>query len=403
MNNLTHDPKEHIKGLQQILISDTKKIGFLFGAGTSLAIKKGASRDSVVPGIQEMTKIIISSLTNPKHKSAISTVEKELNDDHLPINIENILSSVTQKEQVIGSGTLCGLNKNELKDLQNIIEKKIIEIVSVHKLKDSFINDLVHSDFAQWIKQANRKFPIEVFTTNYDYLFEIGFEFHNLSYFDGFIGGFEPFFDSNCVSETSSTKNWTKLWKIHGSLGWEIDKKFHKVIRKYNDNISSIVIFPSILKYDNSKKQPYVSFIDRLSNFIKQEDSILFISGYSFSDQHINDTILNALSYSQKSSAIGFYFDDFDESAPITIIGKSQPKLSIYGKKNAIIGNKFGKWKLTSEPSKEDSIQIDTYFDEDAMIPTSAWTGEGNFKLIDFALLVEFLSYLNYEKYKPVI
>lgn len=35
----THDPSEYIRGLQQLLISDKKKIGFLFGAGTSSAKK----------------------------------------------------------------------------------------------------------------------------------------------------------------------------------------------------------------------------------------------------------------------------------------------------------------------------------------------------------------------------
>ena len=32
--NKYFDPKEYIRGLQQILISDTIRIGFLFGAGT---------------------------------------------------------------------------------------------------------------------------------------------------------------------------------------------------------------------------------------------------------------------------------------------------------------------------------------------------------------------------------
>ena len=36
---ITHDPSEYIKGLQQLLISDKKRIGFLFGAGSSMAKK----------------------------------------------------------------------------------------------------------------------------------------------------------------------------------------------------------------------------------------------------------------------------------------------------------------------------------------------------------------------------
>ena len=31
------DPSEYVRGLQQLVISDKKKIGFLCGAGTSLA------------------------------------------------------------------------------------------------------------------------------------------------------------------------------------------------------------------------------------------------------------------------------------------------------------------------------------------------------------------------------
>ena len=31
---LNHDPSEYIRGIKQILISDKKRIGFLFGAGS---------------------------------------------------------------------------------------------------------------------------------------------------------------------------------------------------------------------------------------------------------------------------------------------------------------------------------------------------------------------------------
>ena len=39
MNIISYDPSEYIRGLQQLLVSDKKRIGFLFGAGTSLAKK----------------------------------------------------------------------------------------------------------------------------------------------------------------------------------------------------------------------------------------------------------------------------------------------------------------------------------------------------------------------------
>jgi len=65
-----------------------------------------------------------------------------------------------------------------------------------------------------------------------------------------------------------------------------------------------------LFKYDDSRKQPYVSFMDRLSKFVREDDGVLFTCGYSFSDQHINDLILNALEKSSTSRVIAFFFDE---------------------------------------------------------------------------------------------
>ncbi len=393
---LTHDPREFVRGLQQILISDTKRLGFLFGAGTSMAIKEGANKDSIIPGVKEMTDVIINSISESNYKNALEMIRKELEESRINYYIEYILSNIAQKEKVIGSEKLCGLNKDDFKILRKRIESKIIELVSVHKKKALFINDLLHCDFAQWIAQASRKTPVEIFTTNYDYLFELGFEYYNIPYFDGFVGSFEPFFSSSSVEDLEFLPQYTKLWKLHGSLGWDLDKESNKIVRRYQDD-STIILFPSLLKYDNSKKQPYVSFMDRLSQFIKKDDGVLFISGYSFSDQHINDVLINALERTRTSHVIALYFEDLNEDSHVTELGKIQPKLSIYGKNNAVIGGKFGSWKLKSEPASDDSIIISLYFDENAVEPDKIWTGKGNFKLQEFANFVKFLMYLKNE------
>lgn len=395
---LDHDPREFVRGLQQILISDTKRLGFLFGAGTSMAVKDGANKDSVIPGIKEMTQRIIDSISEEKYKKAIKMIEKELKELKIDFYIEYILSNITQKEQVVGNEKLCGLNKEEFKQLGKKIKKEMTKLASVHKKKDSFIDNLLHCDFAQWIAQASRKSPVEIFTTNYDYLLELGLEYYNVPYFDGFVGSFEPFFSSSSVEDLRFLPQYTKLWKLHGSLGWDLDKKTNKIIRRYQDD-STIIVFPSLLKYDNSKKQPYVSFMDRLAQFIKEDDGVLFICGYSFSDQHINDVLLNALEKTRTSHAIALYYDELNKDSHVAKLGMVQPKLSIYGKNNAVIGGKIGCWKLKTEPVKDDSIIISLYFDEDAIEPDKEWTGKGIFKLHHFANFVEFLTYLNYENY----
>lgn len=390
---LNHDPREFVRGLQQILISDTKRIGFLFGAGTSTAVKENGEKDSVIPSVKEMTKRIIDSISERKYKEALEIIKKELEESKIDFYIEYILSNITQKEQVIGNEKLCGLTKEDFEKLRRKIEKEIIKLVSVHKKKDSFISNLLHCDFAQWIAQASRKSSIEIFTTNYDYLLELGLEYYDVPYFDGFVGNFEPFFNSSSVEDLKFLPQYTKLWKLHGSLGWYLDKRSNKIIRRYQDD-STIIVFPSLLKYDNSKKQPYVSFMDRLTQFIKEDDGVLFICGYSFNDQHINDVLLNALEKTRTSHVIALYFDELKDDSHVTKLGLRQSKLSIYGENNAVIGGNFGSWKLKTKPAKDDSIIIDLYFDEDAIEPDKEWTGKGNFKLCDFANFVKFLTYL---------
>lgn len=91
----THDPSEYIRGIQQILISDKKKIGFLFGAGSSLATKNETSL--TVPAIGKMTSEIVEEVgkVNAKYKTALEEIKEELEEKNF--NIETILSNIEQK------------------------------------------------------------------------------------------------------------------------------------------------------------------------------------------------------------------------------------------------------------------------------------------------------------------
>lgn len=409
MSKLKHDPSEYIRGIQQILISDKKKIGFLFGAGSSLATKNGTSL--TVPAIGKMTSEIVDDVgkIDGKYKTALEEIKDELEEKNF--NIETILSNLEQKVLFIGKGTLNSLSKDEFTALIKEIKKGVRKKVSVHKNADDkivtkdIVSELVQTDFANWIGQAERKFPIEVFTTNYDFLFELGLEHREIPYYDGFCGSLRAFFNPESVEDFSFLSKQTKLWKIHGSLGWHFDKDTEKILRVSPDD-DDILIYPSTLKYKDSKKQPYESLLDRLSNFLKQDDAILITCGYSWGDEHINSRIISALKTNTTSHIIGLIFDKFDridEQSKISKIGLDNPKISVYASRSAVIGCSFGEWTLKSEPSKEDSVNIDLYFDEDAAIDPKeekkketkgeeVWTGKGEFILPDFSKLVRFLN-----------
>lgn len=134
---ITHDPSEYIRGIQQILISDKKKIGFLFGAGSSLAWKNDKSL--TVPAIGKMTTEIVEEVGkgNAKYKTALEEIKGELGENSF--NIETILSNLEQKVSIIGNGTLNSLTKDEFAELIKQIKKEVRIKVSVHKNDDDKI------------------------------------------------------------------------------------------------------------------------------------------------------------------------------------------------------------------------------------------------------------------------
>ena len=121
---IIHDPSEYIRGIQQILISDKKRIGFLFGAGSSLSRK--SEKSLTVPAIGQMTTEIVKTVgeVEGKYKTALEEIKKELSEQNF--NIETILTNLEQKASFIGGGTLNTLIKDDFKNL--IVEiKRMLE------------------------------------------------------------------------------------------------------------------------------------------------------------------------------------------------------------------------------------------------------------------------------------
>ena len=414
MNQHTHDPREHIRGIHQILISDKKRIGFLFGAGSSFATGvKGVN----VPAIDDMTKVIVDEIEtqSPEFAAAVKEIQAETEGNDLAFTIESLLSTIEAKRAVIGAGTLNGLDYTGFGDLANLVKTNVVTLVSVHDhLPPEERAKLAHAQLASWISKARRRFPSEIFTTNYDYLFEIALEDSGIPYFDGFSGSYEPFFCPEAVEDVESYPQLVKLWKMHGSLGWTYRERDQAVIRDRSATAESILIYPSHLKYSTTKKQPYVGLIDRLCAFLQQDDAVLFTCGYSFGDNHINERIVTSLRRGGNSHIIAMYFDELQNSACALADEKNKVrnlatrdtggKMSVYGCRHAVIGGKFGEWQLKGEPNSAETIRVNQYFDEDAAMPAlesgkgkgdERWTGKGRFLLPDFQKLTEFLNDLS--------
>lgn len=93
------------------------------------------------------------------------------------------------------------------------------------------------------------------------------------------------------------------LIKLHGSITWEKhDIEIYENINLKNDNdnksideANKVMIYPSPLKDRSTLMTPYSDLFRFLENSLFLNNSTLIVIGYSFSDDHINRVIYNAL------------------------------------------------------------------------------------------------------------
>jgi hypothetical protein len=354
MENI-HDPIKQIRFLSQTLSNDKKPLSFFISAGCPLGVKMPEGEWPLIPAIQELTQKVNQELLKPekselRYSDFIEEIEKEGKD---PENIELILSFARSLKDVSIGGAVRGFTQEELIN----IEKEICNIIA-GLINVELPNEITpYHKFASWIASIDRERAIEIFTTNYDLLIEQALEETFVPYFDGFVGARNTFFDLRAIEENAIPNHWTRLWKIHGSLNWyQSNNTVHRSTGENIQNQESHLIYPSHLKYDQSRKMPYLALIDHLTNSIKNESGILITTGYSFNDEHINDSILNALKANPTSMVIALLYGELSEYPRAVEIARRRPNISLWAFDKAIIGTKEGIWKPIDDFEKEDNI-----------------------------------------------
>lgn len=354
MNN-EHEIFRQVGYIQQTLSQDKKPIGIFIAAGCPLSVRVNEREedgkkvtDPLIPDVAGLTALIAKQLSsadneNPSHFDILLT-EMEADGISEP-NIETILSQIRALKQVAGKGTVKKFTEKDLIDLDELICKTISEVVD--KLLPNL--ETPYHGLAAWAKALDRDKPVHIFTTNYDLLTEQALEEEGCLYFDGFIGARKAFFDLGAVEDEKILHpRWARLWKIHGSINWRLDSN-KNIIRTYEkDDKQSYLIYPSHLKYDQSRKMPYLAMLDRLKDFIMSPSSALFIVGYSFSDDHINDIILQSLRSNPTAIIYSFIYGELEQAKYEKAIrcAKSTNNLSLIAFDKAIIGRKLGTWML---------------------------------------------------------
>lgn len=166
---------------------------------------------------------------------------------------------------------------------------------------------------------------IQLFTTNYDTLFEQAANNAGFTIVDGF-SYTQPrvfsgrFFDYDFVNrERSRLKNEESfiskvfhLYKLHGSLVWERDSNGRIIQTEKLDD--PLIIYPASNKYESSYEQPYFEMMSRFQQSLRKDNVLLIIIGFGFKDKHILSAILEAV---EQNPSFQLVIVDYNEKETI--------------------------------------------------------------------------------------
>ncbi|MFF7064195.1 SIR2 family protein [Pseudomonas sp. NPDC008258] len=371
MENTSHNPDQHMFGFRQLATNGRKKIGLLIGAGAPVSINVGDAENwkPLIPNIAGLEKIVLGDLTDSQRE-----VYNQIKSSFPDSNLEKVLSRVRMLAEVIGEGKLFDFTEKDFSALSEAICNSIRDVVS----QDLPLGKNPYSELVSWINGINRKYAVEIFTTNYDLLIENALERAKTPYFDGFSGSKSAFFDPSSISKNDLPPRWVRLWKLHGSIGWETNSKGEVV--RVPDSKNANMVYPSHIKYDQTQAAPFSSLFERLKNFILEPDTLILSAGFSFADAHISSRLLECLMANPTAALFAFQFNNLENESAAKELALKCPGISVFCSDGAVINGVEAKWKIGTPPTKNwHEIRAEYYKDS-------------KFLLGDFLRLARFLA-----------
>lgn len=152
-----------------------------------------------------------------------------------------------------------------------------------------------------------------IFTLNYDTLVEKAADAEGVVLLDGFVGTQSRVFrpesyeqDLYFPAETTEGRvhrfdRVLHLYKLHGSITWTakeptIDDPYGVQSGAVDiEGKGRLLIYPTPAKYGETLGMPYSELFRRFAGALSRPQSILFVIGYGFGDEHVNAIIRQAL------------------------------------------------------------------------------------------------------------
>lgn len=298
---------------------NAKHVAFLLGSGCSSAYDAGGRQVGILT-MQPLAKSLLLDMTSAKRITKsdrarlLASLGLDLGDPKYESNLEALMEVLFSYELVLGASKKPGADKilalirkiiNQVKDhvFQACTQGPYAEgDTTVHETYEHFYRRLV---------QRDRSLPRPwVFTTNYDLFSETAMDRNGIAYLNGFLGSVERRFNPATFRyalaeqldlssrKWNSVDNLVYFAKLHGSINWESrgDGLFPVVETPVTQARSErLLIYPTPAKQNASFASPYSDMFREFQTRVVREQSVLFVLGYSFGDEHVNNIIFQAL------------------------------------------------------------------------------------------------------------
>lgn len=327
-------------------ILKTDNVSFLLGAGVSLnvgglslanipkALEKalldkasGEQEGEVIPEWIMLFYKIVSALSKSDYffedRSELFQSSDEKDIEAIGLNLETCLCQMhtwhagmldATETLKMGGDVKLTIVKSHLVCLISEITDSLVKLLELPKEgKDAPL--YYHRKFIKKIltRPLNLR-RVNLFTLNYDTMIEQAGDSEGTILVDGFVGTLRRVFrpesyDIDFYFPAQTTEGRVHrfdralhLYKLHGSITWQScepdwENPFGLYATFYNQacHTGDTMIYPTPLKHGQALGMPYSELFRRFGNAIARSQSVLFVIGYAFGDEHVNAMIQQAL------------------------------------------------------------------------------------------------------------
>lgn len=325
------DEKAELIQRQMAEVLGAKNVSFLIGSGCSSLRREDVLGDIEELGISTMKFLAkdfqaqLASDVVPDDADVFVTKAQQtelIEKLGIDLKAEGISGNLEQMMAVLlNAGQFCRSSaKAEMTDAAVLVESVVAG------LKKFVLSRCTNGPFAagdETVVNLYRRFyqslatrsrglaPPWIFTTNYDLFNERAMDRSGIPYSNGFSGTVERRFNpatyrlalAEQLDITSrrwaTVDGFVHLCKLHGSLNWLEEGSGLFPIRESHAPLDPatdrVMIYPTPSKQSASFGSPYSDMFREFQRQVVQDQSVLTVMGYSFSDEHVNNIIFQGL------------------------------------------------------------------------------------------------------------